>query len=164
MLLRHAKSAWPAGMLDHARPLGPRGLTEAPLAGRWLAEQGLVPDIALVSSAVRTRETWDLVAAELDADVPVRVADSLYDAAVWDVVVLLRTLPPDVATAIVVGHNPGMERVAMLLDDGSGPAEDRARMAAKFPTSGIAVLTLTVEDWGSLDAQSGRLDTFHVPR
>jgi phosphohistidine phosphatase len=164
MLLRHAKSAWPEGMLDHARPLGPRGLAEAPLAGQWLAEEGLVPDIALVSSAVRTRETWDLVAAELDADIPVRVADSLYDAAVWDVVVLLRTLPPDVATAIVVGHNPGMERVAMLLDDGSGPAADRARMAAKFPTSGIAVLTLTVDDWRSLDAQSGRLETFHVPR
>jgi phosphohistidine phosphatase len=164
MLLRHAKSDWPVGVPDHDRPLGPRGLTEAPLAGRWIAGQGLVPDLALVSSAVRTRQTWDLVAAELDADVPSRVEESLYDAAVWDIVVLLRSIPQDVASAVVVGHNPGIERVAMLLDDGTGPSADRARMAAKYPTSAIAVLSLTVPDWGQLDAQSARLESFHVPR
>jgi phosphohistidine phosphatase len=168
ILLRHAKSDWPDGVPDHERPLGDRGRVEAPLAGRWLAERGFVPDVALVSSAVRTRQTWDLVAAELEsaagAEVPARVEDDLYDAAVWDVLVLLRTLPEDVGTAVVVGHNPGTERLALLLDDGTGPSDDRQRMAGKFPTSAIAVLGLQVPGWGGLDAQTARLEAFHVPR
>jgi len=168
ILLRHAKSDWPDGVPDHERPLGGRGRSQAPGAGRWLLERELVPDLALVSSALRARQTWDLVAAEVAAaaagDVPTRVEDDLYDAAVWDMVVLLRTLPDDVATALVVGHNPGTERLALLLDDGTGPVEDRARMAGKFPTSGIAVLALQVPEWTALDAQTARLEAFHVPR
>jgi phosphohistidine phosphatase len=168
ILLRHAKSDWPDGVPDHQRPLGERGRAEAPLAGRWLADQGLVPDLALVSSAVRAQQTWDLVAAVLEAaagaEVPARVEDDLYDAAVWDVLVLLRTLPDDMATAVVVGHNPGTERLALLLEDGSGPSEDRERMAGKFPTCGIAVLGLQVAGWGELDAETARLEAFHVPR
>ncbi len=164
MLLRHAKSDWPEGVPDHDRPLGDRGRSEAPLAGRWLAQAALVPDLALVSSAVRARQTWQLAAAELDADVPTRVEPALYDAAVWDVLVLLRTLPDDVTTAVVVGHNPVTERLALTLDDGGGPAEHRARLAEKYPTSGIAVLALQVAQWGDVDGQTARLEAFVVPR
>jgi phosphohistidine phosphatase len=164
ILLRHAKSDWPMGVPDHDRPLGERGRIEAPLAGRWLAAQGLVPDVALVSTATRARETWLLAAAQLDAEVPTRFEDALYDAAVWDVVVLLRSLPDDVVSAIVVGHNPATERLAMTLDDGQGPAGHRERLVGKYPTSGIAVLALHVPRWSELDAASARLEAFEVPR
>jgi phosphohistidine phosphatase len=164
VLLRHAKSDWPQGVPDHERPLGARGLAEAPLAGRWLAQAELVPDLALVSSALRAQQTWQLVAAELADDIPTRVEPALYDAAVWDVLVLLRTLPDEVATAIVVGHNPVTERLALTLDDGQGPAEPREQLAGKYPTGGIAVLALQVPQWRDMDGQTARLESFVVPR
>ena len=61
MLLRHAKSAWPANTADRDRPLATRGREAAPLMGRYLAEELLLPDLVLISPAKRTVETWELV-------------------------------------------------------------------------------------------------------
>ena len=164
VLLRHAKSDWPVGVPDHQRPLAERGRRQAPLAGRWLAERNLVPDLALVSSAVRTQQTWDLVRAELDADVPALVEDALYDAGLTSMLDRLHALPDDLSTVLVVGHNPGTESLAVFLDDGTGPADDRARMIGKYPTSAIAVLGLVVDTWADVDRDTARLEAFAVPR
>ncbi|MDQ0711860.1 phosphohistidine phosphatase SixA [Streptomyces luteogriseus] len=64
IVLRHAKSAWPLDVVDHERPLAPRGRRDAPAAGRALADADLLPDLALCSTALRARRTWDLAAAE----------------------------------------------------------------------------------------------------
>lgn len=164
VLLRHAKSDWPAGVPDRERPLGKRGRAEAPAAGRWLAAAGLVPDLALVSSALRTQQTWDLVAAQLGEDVPARLTDELYESGVAGSLDLVRGLPPDISTALVVGHNPTTESLALLLEDGSGPAADRSRMVGKYPTGGIAVLHLQVPTWSELGQGTARLTAFAVPR
>jgi phosphohistidine phosphatase len=164
ILLRHAKSDWPAGVPDRERPLAGRGRAQAPLAGRWLAEQGLVPDLALVSSAARAQQTWDLVAAELGSAVPAQVDDAFYDAGALDMLERLRGLDDGVTTVLVVGHNPGTENLALLLEDGEGPSEQRARMAGKFPTSALAVLRLLVPRWADLDGGTARLQAFVVPR
>ena len=164
VLLRHAKSDWPTGVPDRERPLGQRGRAEAPQAGRWLAAAGLLPDLALVSSATRTRQTWNLVSGQLDADVPTTYSDDLYESGLMGSLALLRTLPTDVATALVVGHNPTTESLALYLQDGTGVAADRSRMAGKYPTGGIAVLHLQVPDWRDLDESTARLLAFAVPR
>lgn len=164
VLLRHAKSDWPAGVPDSERPLGKRGRAEAPQAGRWLAASGLLPDLALVSPARRTRETWQLVSAQLDAEVATRVEDDLYLGGLRASLDLVRSLDDDVQTVLVVGHNPTTESLALLLEDGSGATEDLARMAGKYPTGGVAVLHLQVPQWRDLDESTARLMAFAVPR
>lgn len=164
VLLRHAKSDWPPGVPDRERPLGQRGREEAPLAGRWLAAAGLVPDLAVVSSARRAQQTWNLASSQLPADVPTTLSDDYYGAGVDEALDLARALPQDVTTALLVGHNPTTESLALLLQDGSGVEVDVERMAGKFPTSAIAVLHLQVPSWSDLDASTARLMAFAVPR
>ncbi len=82
LILRHAKSDWPGGAEDFDRPLARRGMIAAPVMGRYLKEEGLLPDYAVVSAAKRTAETWGLVKAELGEEVPFRFEMSIYEAPV----------------------------------------------------------------------------------
>lgn len=164
VLLRHAKSDWPTGVPDRQRPLGERGNAEAPQAGRWLAAAGIAPDLALVSSARRARQTWRLVSAQLGTQTATRVEDALYGEGVDGMLEVIRDLPDAVSTALVVGHNPATEGLALMLEDGSGVAADRDRMAGKFPTGGIAVFHVQVPGWSDLGPGTARLQAFAVPR
>ena len=137
-LLRHAKSSWDdASLDDFDRPLSGRGRKAAPLVGKHMAEQGWQPDLALVSPAVRARDTWQLVSAELPAPVETRFEPPIYMADPEALLALLRdTAAP--GPVILVGHNPGLEDLASLL---AGPGSDpqaRARMAEKYPTAALA--------------------------
>ncbi|MGW1881047.1 SixA phosphatase family protein, partial [Streptomyces sp. NPDC001970] len=138
VLLRHAKSAWP-DVADHERPLAPRGRRDAPAAGRLLRELTYVPDLAICSTARRARETWELAAGELGAKVPVRHDERVYGADPAELFDVLRELPAEVGTALLVGHNPGMEDLAGALS-GEAEGDALARMTEKFPTSAFAVL------------------------
>ncbi|MEV4940541.1 SixA phosphatase family protein [Streptomyces zaomyceticus] len=130
--MRHAKSAWPEGVADHDRPLGPRGLRDAPAAGRFLAEHGGPPDLVLCSPARRARRTWELAAAELDSPVPAPTVHDprLYGAGDAELLDVLHGVPDEVATLLLVGHNPGLEDLVLLLaagtdgEDGAGGAAD----------------------------------------
>ena len=164
VLLRHAKSDWPDGVPDRDRPLGQRGRQEAPVAGRWLAGAGVLPDLAVVSAARRTQQTWNLVSGQLPVDVPTQISDNYYGASADEALQIVRALPSDVSTVVMVGHNPTTERLASMLDDGSGVNADRERMTAKFPTSALAVLHLQVESWADLAPGTARLLMFAVPR
>ncbi|RUZ86718.1 histidine phosphatase family protein, partial [Mesorhizobium sp. M7A.F.Ca.US.003.02.2.1] len=86
LLLRHAKSSWDDPDLDNFdRPLAERGVKAARLMGRELAARGWLPDLALVSAALRTRDTWRLVAAELPVPPQVAFLKALYDASAADI-------------------------------------------------------------------------------
>ncbi|MER6778530.1 MULTISPECIES: histidine phosphatase family protein [unclassified Streptomyces] len=162
VILRHAKSAWPDGVPDHDRPLGPRGLRDAPAAGRLLARSFGVPDLVLCSPARRTRETWDLAAAELDHVPPVRHDPSLYAADAQDLLDVVREVPPEVGTLLLVGHNPGLEDL-VLLAAGAAAGDALERVRTKFPTSAVAVLTLQ-GPWSHLGPGTALLTDFAVPR
>ncbi|WP_432027164.1 SixA phosphatase family protein [Streptomyces sp. 1222.5] len=163
MVLRHAKSAWPEGVEDHRRPLAPRGLRDAPAAGRALAEAGGLPDLALCSTAVRARRTWELAAAEWGTPPPVRYDRRLYAAGVADLLDVVREVGREVETLLLVGHNPGLEElVAELAGDGLDDSLERLR--AKFPTSAIAVLTWRGTGWPALGPGTALLTSFMVPR
>lgn len=161
-LLRHAKSDYPLGVVDRDRPLNPRGRRDAPAVGRLLAHGPRI-DIALVSDAERAQQTWALAAPALP-DVAVRTEPRLYHALAMDIVEVLSDLPEDVTHALVVGHNPGLEEVALML----ARPDDSAMydtMCAKFPTSAIAVLNVS-GPWARLAEQFRRCDLveFAVPR
>ncbi|MFF0476563.1 SixA phosphatase family protein [Streptomyces sp. NPDC004284] len=161
-VLRHAKSAWPEGVADQDRPLGPRGLRDAPAAGSFLAENGLLPDLTLCSPARRARQTWELTATELDRPVPTRHDPRLYGADAPELLDVLHDVPDEVAALLLVGHNPGLEELILLLAAKAvGDALDRVR--TKFPTSAIAVLTWS-GTWTDLRPGEALLTDFAIPR
>lgn len=160
ILLRHAKSDYPAGTADHDRPLAPRGVREAGLAGEWLRANAPTPDAVLCSTATRTRQT--LQRTGLDA--PVRYVDDLYDAAPGTVIATINTVADDVATLLVIGHEPAMSSVALGLAGAPGTdASVAQRISEKFPTSGIAVLHVP-GDWADVQLGSAALVDFAIPR
>ncbi|MEU2428843.1 MULTISPECIES: histidine phosphatase family protein [unclassified Streptomyces] len=161
VLLRHAKSAWP-DVADHDRPLAPRGRRDAPAAGRLLREHGYVPDLVVCSTARRARETWELAAAELGTRVPVRYDERVYGADPAELAGVLRELPVEVGTALLVGHNPGIEDLAGGLT-GEDDGDALARMTEKFPTSALAVLSLP-GGWAGFRPGTARLTAFVVAR
>jgi len=148
LILRHAKSSWDDSELaDFDRPLAPRGLKTAPMMGRELARRGWLPDLALVSPALRTRDTWRLVAQELPKSVPAQFAEELYEAAAG--AILVRVRQARAKSLLVIGHNPGLQQFALRL---AGAGSDEAvfkKIEAKFPTAALARFTLD-EDWADL--------------
>lgn len=159
--MRHAK-AEPFASTDHARVLTERGRRNAADAGAWLAERGLMPDLALVSTAARTRETWDELAAASGAQADVSYDEALYHGGVEALIEAIQLLPDDAGTVIVVGHNPAAAYLAHLLDDGEGDEESTSGMLRGFPTSALVAFDIDVP-WAEIGAESGRVVAFHAP-
>jgi phosphohistidine phosphatase len=169
-LLRHAKSSWDEpGLDDYDRPLAKRGKKAAPQMGAALAAMGLRPDLVLCSGAVRARATLDLVLGKLGAPVPeVGYDDALYMAAPDALLARLQRVGRGAAGetprhVMLVGHNPGLEELALLLV-GSGARDDTARMTAKFPTAAAAVIGFNADSWAGIEPGSGRLEHFLTPK
>ncbi|MFG2790271.1 SixA phosphatase family protein [Streptomyces sp. NPDC048419] len=163
VVLRHAKSAWPVGVADHDRPLAPRGLRDAPAAGRALAEADCLPDLALCSTAVRARQTWELASAQWGTPPSVRLDPRLYGADATELLGVVREVSTEVETLLLVGHNPGLEELVLdLAGDDLDDALDEVR--AKFPTSAIAVLAWHGPAWDMLDPGTALLTDMLVPR
>lgn len=146
ILLRHAKSDWSTGLPDHERPLAPRGLRQAPEAGRWLADHVEQIDLAVVSTAQRARATWSLAAAELGVAPPVRLADEVYGASAGGLLSVVRDLPTDPSIVVMVGHNPGLEDLASRLAGAWVP----------MPTSAVALFAVAGA-WADAGPGSARL-------
>jgi phosphohistidine phosphatase len=150
---------------DEERPLSGRGRRDARAAGEWIASHGLHPDAVLCSPAARTRETWARVAPGLETTGPLpdaRFEDAIYEATVSALEGVLRELPEEAGTALLIGHNPGVHDLVVALAD-QGDERARTLAAASFPTSGVAVLELS-EVWSELVAGSAKLQDFAVPR
>ena len=162
ILLRHAKSDRPAGVADRERPLNPRGRRAAPAVGAHLAKAGVRPDLALISPAQRTRETWEAVAAGL-GDPETRWQPEIYEAPAERILAVIRTAPDQAGTVIVVGHNPGLGDLASDLV-GEGPREARSRLALEFPTAAYAVIDFDAARWAEVTPKRGRLERFVRPR
>ncbi|MDV3124449.1 histidine phosphatase family protein [Mycobacterium sp. 21AC1] len=162
LLMRHAKSDYPDGVADHDRPLAPRGIREAALAGDWIRAHAPTVDAVLCSTAVRTRQTLE----RTGIDAPVEYAERIYDATPGTLIAEINGVEPrfDQApdTVLVIGHEPAMSAVALGLSDGAN-ADAAERISLKFPTSSIVVLR-THGPWDQLALGSAELVTFHVPR
>jgi phosphohistidine phosphatase len=164
LLLRHAKSDWPEGIDDAMRPLAERGRGDAPEMGKAIAKLGFVPNFAMVSAALRTRQTWDLAAPHFGRDhVPVRIEEGLYAASEKTILDFLRTAPDDAETTLIVGHNPGMERLARSFAKSGDPDAIR-RVEKKYPTCGLAVIELPTNRWKEAAPPAGRLEMFLTPK
>jgi phosphohistidine phosphatase len=149
VVLRHAKSAWPDGVPDLDRPLGERGLRDAPAAGRWLNANAPSLDLVVCSTARRARQTWEFASGQLPEPPPVRETAKIYYGPLIDVV---RELP-DVRTVLLVGHNPDLEDLVERL----------CAQPVVFKTSTIAVVE-SDQPWAAAGPEWGRLVTLATPR
>ena len=159
MILRHAKAARPAGAADADRPLTDRGHADAAAAGAWLASRGYAPDLVLCSPARRTRQTWHGVAVALaGVRAPeVRYEPGLYDDGIGEVLDLLKGVPDEVGTVLLIGHNPTVSALSTMLD------RTGVRDAEGLRTSGIAVHARD-GDWSTWAPGNARLITTGTPR
>lgn len=158
ILTRHAKSSWDDPMMsDHDRPLNARGRAAAAALGRWLASRGNVPGEVLCSDSLRTRETFDLAAAEMPgAPAPV-LKPALYHAGPEVMLAVLRRATADVV--MMIGHNPGIGEFARRLLARHPPGAAFAR----YPTGATLVADFAGEGWETADFGAAALVDFIVP-
>ncbi|MET8703296.1 SixA phosphatase family protein [Kitasatospora sp. NPDC058032] len=170
VLIRHAQAERETPV-DKERRLDERGRAEASGAGRWLADSGIAPDLARVSGARRTGETWERVAAALP-QVPETIHEErLYDLSVEihrgeggiaELVAMVRDTSDGVRDLVVVGHNPSLhELVALLAGAADGDLAQRAAESG-FPTASVAVLEFD-GSWQALGPGVARLTAFWTP-
>jgi phosphohistidine phosphatase len=160
-LLRHAKSDWP-DVPDHDRPLAKRGRKDAPRIGRWLRDHGYVPDTVLCSTARRTRQTWNLVAPELNGSPEVLLEPRAYAASALTLLYLCRELPSRCRTALLIAHNPGVEELAASLAGPPAGRDGEERPGLRFPTAAVAVFEFAGE-WSALAPGRAELLDHAIP-
>jgi phosphohistidine phosphatase len=163
MLLRHAKTVASDPGGDRARPLNERGRAAAPEMGRYMTRERLLPDFVLCSTARRTRQTWELLAAALPVKPQTAFEDDLYLATAEAIVALIHTVELPVTALLVVGHNPGIHQAALALAAG-GRTRHHLLLQSRFPTAGLAVLDFDADSWAAIAPGRGKLDRFITPR
>ncbi len=165
LLMRHGKSDGNKPVHeDVERPLAPRGHKATLRVAAWINQHGLRPDVALVSTARRAQQTWQLAVGALGAVASTENQEALYLASPGQILKQLAGVADSFETVIVVGHNPGLESLSHLLaGPGTNPtALDELRRG--FPTAALAVFELTGKSWSSLNTDGARLTEFVRPR
>ena len=160
ILFRHAKSDWP-DVPDDERPLAKRGRRDAPKMGRWLHEHGYQPEVVVVSTARRTRQTWDLVAPELGGTPAVRFEPRAYEASALTLLYLIQELPSRYQTALLIAHNPGLSELASNLAAAT-VTDNGPRPRISLPTAAVAVFEFR-GDWPALTPGHARLTSLITP-
>lgn len=161
-LLRHAKSSWDApGIPDEDRPLAPRGVRAAAAMSAHLSSAGIHPALVLCSSGLRARQTLAAVVASLGSELEVRIEPGLYTFEAEVVLERLRQVDDAVVSVMVVGHNPALQDLALMLAPG-GP--ERSAVAEKLPTGALVGIDVPGGSWASLAPGAGAISRFVTPR
>ena len=163
-LLRHAKSSRDDPTIeDFDRPLAPRGARDCRTMGRVLAEGRIAPALILCSAARRTRDTLDGIFPTLPEGSAVKIEKRLYLADGAHLLRRLERLDDSIETVLVIGHNPGLQELALRLG-GAGKASLLARLKAKFPTGALAEIAYAGRHWADLSAGQTRLTGLTAPK
>lgn len=167
LLLRHAKSDWSKDADDHDRALSVRGRKAAPAMASYMLSKEYLPQAVLCSTAQRTRETLDLLLAGWTKKPAIRYERELY-LADWPVLLArLKKAPVRASPLLLVGHNPGMEQLAVALALQPKGVAERARLqrlTQKFPTAALAVLDFDIASWSFLQPGLGQLVDYVRPK
>jgi phosphohistidine phosphatase len=160
-LVRHAKSSWDDPELpDHDRPLAPRGRRAARLLAEHLGREGITPSLVLCSTARRTRETLEGIAPALGEGTRVQIEDELYAASGQRLLERLRVVEDGAGSVLLIGHNPGVEQLALSL---AGSGEKLADVRRKYPTGALATLEFAGR-WSELRPGRAELTGFVTPK
>ncbi len=162
LILRHAKSGLAQqGGDDFDRPLSPRGRRAAPAIGRHMSSLGYRPDIVLCSPAVRTRQTWDLVRAELDVAPIEEFRSELYLAEAKTLLDAIRRCEDRSGCVLVIAHNPGILTLALGL---VGRGVKSANPFGKYPTGALTVFDFDCDRWEDIRPGEGQLVDYTRPK
>ena len=160
LLLRHAKSSWTdPSRSDHDRELNRRGEKAAPVMGRYLHEQGLVPDLIWCSTAERTVQTLTLLGRDFASASDVIYNEDLYMATEAVLLESLGHTHDEARCVMMIGHNPGLADFAARLF-GEGDGEALLEMNRKYPTCGLCQYEFDVDHWADVRFEAGRLIRF----
>lgn len=164
-LLRHAKSSWDDPVArDFDRPLNSRGRRAAQVVGREMRRQGLEFDRVVASPAARVVETLEEVSHGYGSRIRPLYDDRIYLASVTTLLDVIREADEEADRLLIVGHNPGLEALALLLTGRDEADGMRSELAVKYPTGTIAEIVFAVERWSDVEAGTGRLRRFIRPR
>ena len=156
LIMRHAKSDWhSASRSDHDRPLNKRGRSASAIMGRFLSERRQVPQVVLVSSAVRARSTVDLAVAAGGWTCPIVVVPELYGASPDDILTLVRGQDDSIDSLMLAGHEPTSSSLAQALV--------RAE-SFSFPTAAVARIDFPVDFWSQIEFGGGQSKWFVSPK
>ena len=154
-ILRHAKSSWDdAKLADFERPLNDIGLEAAPFMGRYMAGHGYVPKAIISSPARRARETAELIREHAAIGGEVRFDDRIYEASPYTLRQVASELGDGLESAMIVGHNPGIEGFIRHL---TGQIEP-------MPTAALAVIDLDIASWRKIGSDTGKIVTIIRPK
>lgn len=163
ILLRHAKTEKDsASGKDQDRCLDARGESDAVEIGAWLAANGYLPDIALVSTATRTRQTWDRISPYMP-HCRIKYRDDLYLAETEQLFKIIRSAKGEPENLLVLGHNPGLHELAWNLT-GKSSAADRRALGENLPTAAAAIIDFAIATWQEIADQKGTLKVFVSPK
>ena len=148
-LLRHAKSSWKDDtLLDIERPLNKRGRKSAEAVGAFLKKKKSSPNLVLCSTAIRARETTDIVTEAAGLNSPVHFDKRIYEAGSEQLLEIVRQIEKSKRAVLLVGHNPGLEEFVEFL---TGTVKT-------MPTAALAKLALKVTDWANVKGGCGTLE------
>lgn len=165
MLLRHAKSDWsaPSGG-DHERRLNQRGQLAAARMGRFIQEEGLSPNEVFCSSAERTRQTCDLLLAEIQDPVQLHICERLYGADENELMEHAGTAAPQSQSILLLAHNPGIHGLALSLISDVKDDVDAHTLSSAYPSAALSILTFDVDNWHDIAPHTGTLTCFQTPK
>jgi len=160
-LLRHAKSSWAdSSLADRERPLAARGRRDSKRIAKHLLRNAIEPGLVLCSTAERARETLELLRPSL-AGSAIDLEDELYGTSADTLLERLRLVPDEVESVMLIGHNPALQDLALVLASAGAELE---RLEAKFPTAALATLALTSSTWPQLSRNEAVLAHWVVPK
>ncbi len=160
LLMRHAKSDYPDGVPDHDRPLAPRGIRQAGLAGDWLRANAPTIDAVLCSTATRARQTLD----NTGIDAPVRYSERLYGATPGTMIEEINEAADTVTTLLVIGHEPTMSTLALILAATANRSRCRGTHFGEIPDIGDRGAGRDAAPGKRLEPGRAALTGFEVPR
>jgi phosphohistidine phosphatase len=164
LLFRHAKAEGSfTGTEDSARALIERGRKDAARIGAYMASHAFTPDRVLLSPATRTQQTWKSASGAFKPAPAAQTIERLYNATAHAILALITETPAAVHSLLVIGHNPGLHDLALMLI-ASGEIEARERLREKLPTSGLVIVEFAFDEWSKLHPRSGRLERFVSPK
>jgi phosphohistidine phosphatase len=161
-ILRHAKSSWDDPVADFDRPLNARGRKAAVMVGEEMRRRGAKFDCVLASPARRVRETLDRVTEGYGELLDVHFDERIYLASEDHLLELVHRITDDVESAMIVGHNPGLHRLTLLLTRDEGDL--RHQIADKYPTGAAATVEFEADRWREVEPGNGKLSALILPR
>ncbi len=159
ILMRHAKSDWDNHLPDIKRPLSSRGEREAPIMGKFLRSNGVIPELVISSPSQRTRETFGYLKQEIKDRLDVVYDETIYENEPQEIVSLVKKTSDTITTLMILGHNPSMEELAQLF---SGLSLNK--FCDKFSTSSVVLLEFDIEKWSDIDTKKGKLVFYKSPK